>query len=156
VTVIALNLKTAAGTQFTNFNFTDFVKLNGKYYGFNSDGIFTLDTAETDDGTDIDAYFGLVTSNFGISNLKRIRSGFVHYEGGRLKATVRFDDNAEFSSFVSPLHTGQAVGKFKGRRDYKGGFIQLKIENVDGSDFSVDQIDVIPFILRLKPSGFVV
>jgi len=153
LTTIALNLKISAGSQFTNYNFTDFVKVDGVSYGFDSDGIHSLDTADNDNGTDIDAYFSLLNSDFGIANNKRIRKGFVGYEGGNIEVTLRYDDKSEYTTEVTPIPTNQGFGTFKGRHDYIGGHIQLKVGNVDGDDFSIDSISIIPFILRLKPSG---
>jgi len=153
MTTIAVNLKNSAGSQFTNYNYTDFVKVGDVVYGFNSDGIHSLDTADKDNATDIDAYFTLVNSDFGIANNKRIRKGFVGYEGGEIEVTIRYDDKSEYTVPVTPVTTGQHVGVFKGRHDYLGSHIQIKVGNVDGDDFSVDSISIIPFILRLKPGG---
>lgn len=155
MTTIALNLRLGGqgGSQFTNYNFTDFVKVGNVSYGLNSSGIHSLDTSDSDNGTDIDAYFSILSINLGVPNQKRIRSGFVNYEGGEIEVTQRFDDRIEHTAEVTPVKPGQGIGKFKGNHAYKGANIQIKVGNVDGDDFSIDQIDIIPFILRLKPSG---
>jgi len=151
MTTIAFNPKVDAGTQFTNYNFTDFVTIGGVTYGLNSDGMFSLDTKADDNGTDIDAYFAIVMTNLGISNQKRVRSGIISGEGGEIKVIIIFDDDSEHTEFVTPSGTG--AGIFHGIRTQKGEYFQLKIQNIDGSDFSIDQIDVRPLILGLKPRG---
>lgn len=151
MTTLSLNLKNNAATQFANYNYKDFVTVGGTTYGLNDNGIFSLDTNDTDNGIAIGAYFSIIMTNLGIANQKRIRSGIISGEGGDLKVTIIFDDDSQYEAYVTPSGTG--AGKFNGIRSQKGEYFQIKIQNVNGSDFSIDQIDVTPIILGLKPSG---
>jgi len=151
MTTIAFNPKVDASTQFINYNFTDFVTVGSVTYGLNSSGMFSLDTKADDNGTDIDAYFAIIMTNLGIPNQKMIQSGLISGEGGGIKVTLIFDDDSEHTEFVTPSGTG--AGIFYGIRSQKGEYFQIKVQNIDGSDLSIDQIDVTPIILGRKPSG---
>jgi hypothetical protein len=56
---------------------------------------------------------------------------------------------------VSPNHSGnqQHTMKVSVGRNGKGRYWMLRIDNVNGSDFSVDAISVLPILMSRKPSG---
>jgi hypothetical protein len=59
-----INTTTGALTRYTNFGFHRIIRINGKYYGLKSDGLFILE-GETDNGIPIDsrARTGLIRAN---------------------------------------------------------------------------------------------
>lgn len=141
-----------AVTQFCNFNFNSFCKINGKHYGANDSGIFKL-TGNDDAGTDIDAFFELIVSDFGISNMKRPRSAYVGGESeGRLTFTLK-DNEANQRTYSFNLDTGskQSSGKIDIGRDGQGRYWQVRIDNTNGVYFAVDFIELVAFILGRKP-----
>ena len=149
---ININLANMATTQFCNFNFNSFCKIGDKHYGANSSGIFEL-TGNDDAGVDIDAFFELVLSDFGVSNIKRIRSIYVGGQvNGGLLLTIKDDEN---NSRVYPLNLSsgnvQSSGKVSVGRDGLGRYWQVRIDNVSGCYFAVDFIEVLLTILGRKP-----
>ena len=60
---IALELKALAPTQYTNYGFNSMIMLGGTLIGANENGLFELD-GEDDNGTNIDAYFVPVNTDF--------------------------------------------------------------------------------------------
>lgn len=146
-------LSLLAVTQYAKYNFDSMCKLGDVYLGCNEDGIFEL-TGSKDNTTDIDAFFELPATDFGLSNQKRIRRAYLGYEAdGQLMLEVKDDDdNTRRYPINVPLKdlrqhgTTVPVG-----RDGKGRYWGFKMENVNGSDFSIDSIDVSVMLLGKKP-----
>ena len=151
---LALNLRQIAPSQYANYNFNSMCKFGDDYIGANEGGIFTLDSGSTDAGTNIDAAFELFTTDFGIPSQKRIRSYYIGYEtDGRLILKIKDDDNNE-RPFTLPAEVGgnkQVSAKINPGRDGKGRYWMTRIENVEGSDFSIDTIIATLIVLPKKP-----
>ena len=151
---IALNLKRVAPSQYTNYNFNSMCIFNGLPIACNEDGIFSLDDSETDNGTEIDSYIELPTTDFGELRSKRFRKMFVGYEtSGNLKVTVVVDGGTAKSFILTAGQTAQIQHRdiLPMTRDQKGVYWVISIENVDGCDFSLDNIEgVINFLTKSR------
>lgn len=153
---ICLNLKGAQPSQWARYNFNSMAKIGGKYVGANDQGLFALNTGGHDNGDPIDAFLELVTSDWGIAHQKRIRSLYVGFEtDGDLIISVKDDDDNERNYVISPHHTAnkQHSARVPGSRDGKGRYWSIRIDNVNGSDFSIDMIEVIPIVLNRRPAA---
>lgn len=142
---IATNLKNQALTQYDNYNFNSIVEFEGKVYGASESGLFTLDDATTDNGAAIDAWFEFWIGDAGAINMKRIRA--FHFGGeftGGLQLEV-VNDDGEVSNFdvsVSLVGNQQHGVRVFATRNMMGRYWKMRVFNADGSDFSVDRIDV--------------
>jgi hypothetical protein len=146
-------LSLLAVTQYAKYNFDGMCKLGDVYLGCNGDGIFEL-TGGKDNATDIDAFFELPATDFGSPNQKRIRRAYLGYEAdGQLVLEFKYDDNNVRRYPVNTVlkDLRQHGGVVPIGRDGKGRYWGFKIENVNGSDFSVDSIDVSVMLLGKKP-----
>ena len=95
---ITIRLENQAISQYDHYDFNSFCKIGDTYLGANSSGIFTLG-GDDDNGTDINAIFALILSDWGVSNVKRIRKIFLGYEtNGSLTVKVRNEEGNERSS----------------------------------------------------------
>jgi hypothetical protein len=158
---LVLQLTGLRPSQYGNYNFNSMCKFGDTYLGANESGIFEIDSTEFDntaDGTgdDIESFFELLTTDFGIANPKRIRSLYFGYEAdGNLLITVYDDDNNERHYILEPNHipNKQSSAKVSIGRDGKGRYYTFRIDNISGADFSIDNIEVVPVILNRKPSG---
>jgi len=148
---IATNLKRMASTQYSNFNFNSMCMFNGVALGANSDGIYSLFDADDDDGTDIDAFFELLTTDFGTLKTKKVR--FVHVgleSSGDLKIKFQVDEGTEQSFIIPAKKIGQLqhrAYRVDGRNDLRGTYWRARVENTGGCDFSVDSIEAVLMIL---------
>ena len=125
---------------------------NGIPIAANEDGIYQLDNQDNDSGTRIDAFFEVITSNFGINNAKRMRKGFIGYESsGNMVLKVTADDEKEQSYFLKPVKKQQLQHKtlIPLSRDIKGDYFTYRFENQNGCDFSVDSFDVTAVLLGM-------
>lgn len=147
-----VNLSNTAITQFCNYNFNSFCKIGDKHYGANDSGIFELDGTD-DAGTDIDAFFELILSDFGISNIKRIRSVFVGGEAnGKLTLTLKDDENnSRTYNLVLTSSSKQSSSKVDVGRDGQGRYWQVRVDNTNGVYFAIDSIELLAIILGRNP-----
>ena len=147
---ISLNLKRLAPTQYRNFNFNSMCVFQGQPLATSVDGLYSLDDANDDDGTDINSYVEFPTSDLGQLVAKRFRKMYIGYEtSGSIVVTVKVDGDIEQSYTLSPDQVGQIQhrGILPMSRSQKGVYWIFKVENVDGADFSVDNIEGIPVVM---------
>ena len=153
---ICLSLEKIAPSQYGNYNFNSFCKFGDRYLGANEDGIFVLGEDDLDNLVQIEAFFRLLTTDFGLPSQKRIRSVHVGFEtDGTLKITVGTDEENEVETELVAVNrtNKQHSQKVPIGRDLKGRYWELEIRNVDGADFSVDSIIAYPIILGNKPES---
>lgn len=147
-----INLSSMAVTQYCEYDFNSFCKIGNKYFGASESGIFEL-TGDDDAGTDIDAFFELIVSDWGISNVKRIRTAYIGGEAdGALKLTLK-DDEDNLRVYTINLTSGskQSSAKVSIGRDGVGRYWQIRIDNTNGGYFAIDFIEVLAIILGRKP-----
>ena len=149
---LCINLANMAITQYCDYNFNSFCKIGDKHYGATDDGIFEL-VGDTDNGEDIDAWFELPMSDFGISNVKRLRRIYIGYEAtGDLIIKVKDNEDNERSYPLDNIALDKQIGgEVTIERDQLGRYWGLRIDNVRGAYFAVDSIEVVPVILGRKP-----
>jgi hypothetical protein len=149
---LCLHLDGGQISQLGNHDFTCMVTVDEAGYGGKSDGLFQLNSGDDDNGDDIEAFFELITSDFGIPNKKRMRLYNIGYETkGTLKFIVTVDDDTDnkktYSLEPGSVRNRQHNSKFHGHRDQMGRYWMERIENTDGCDFSIDHIELFPTIL---------
>jgi len=136
-----------ATTQRTGFPFTSMCRFGGNFLCTSDSGLFSLG-GDNLDGTDIDSYFEPITTDFGISNQKRLRFVYIGFEAaGDLQLNVTADEQTERTYTITPTKTGQQKIRVAIGRDGKGRYWNFRIKNVSGCDFSIDNIDVLPVVL---------
>lgn len=149
-----INLTNMAVMQYCNYSFNSFCKIGDKYFGATTSGIFEL-SGDSDNGSIIGAFFELVVSDFGISNVKRIRSVYVGYEAkGDLLVTVKDNEDNKRSYTLEHIFSSydrQTGGRCSVGRDGLGRYWQIRIDNVEGVYFAVDTIELALIILGRKP-----
>ena len=149
---LSVNLSNPSIVQWCDFDFNSFCRIGEKFYGANDSGIFEL-TGDSDNGENIDAFFELLNSDFGISNMKKIRSMYVGGEAnGGLTLTLKDDEN-NLRLYTLNLTSGnvQSSGKVAVDRAGIGRYWQIRIDNVGGAYFAIDSIEVLAIILGRKP-----
>jgi len=148
---VMTNLRGAASAQELNWDYTSMVYFNGERFGTNTTGLYEICCGQTDDGTAIDAYFILATTDFGIENNKHIRKVYVGLETtGSLILELTADGRTTRTYSMSTSVSGQQRLRIPIGRDISGRYWTAKISNVNGSDFSIDKIEVLPIV---KSSG---
>ena len=147
---ISLNLKQVAHTQYRNYDFNSMCVFNGKPIAASSDGIFSLEDAETDNSTKINSLVEFPTTDLGQLITKRFRKLYVGYEtSGSIVFSFTVDDSITASSVLYPNKKNQKQhrGIVNMSRAHQGTYWMFKITNVSGCDFSLDNIIGVPIVL---------
>jgi len=150
---VRTNMKGIASTQYSNYPFTGFCIFNGQIVGAGPGGISKLCTGDDDDGTDIDAYFIPLMSNFGSMNEKRVEFIYTSYQAdGNIKVSITGDEKTTIGPYtiITNLTQGQQRRGTRVGRGLSWTYGTLKIENVDGSYFAVDAIQA---LVNIKSHG---
>jgi hypothetical protein len=117
-----------ATTQRIGFSITSGCKFNGKYLA-TIDGALVELGGDTYGGTQIEAYFAPVMTNFGDMRQKRMRYAYLDFEAeDALICKVKTDEQQKKRVTIG--------------RDGQGSSWSVTIQNTNGCDFSVDGIDV--------------
>lgn len=149
------NTKSDAITQYKNFMFDSYANFRGKMLCGNSDGIFSHE-GDNDNGTSISAYVLTPNTDLYTANQKRIRKAYIGYQtDGSIRFSIYDDEN---NIRVYDLDVIRAREKQGGQvlpvdRNGKGRYWQFKIENINGADFSIDDLRALFVLLNRKPSG---
>ena len=155
---LSFNTRNMAISQFCGMRFDSFAVLDdGRVFAADADrGLYEFAGAGTDDNAQINAKVRTGLTDFGAANQKRIRSIYFGGEAtGDITLSTRNDEGNEREYTFTPENTDgtQQSAKLFGGRDGKGRYWDFQVENVDGCDFGIDQVDVVPITLGRKPSG---
>jgi len=146
---LCTNLKTAkATTQFTNYDFNSFCNFNGMSLAAGDEGLFELG-GNLDNGQRIDAYFEPIVSSWGTLNAKHIRYFYVGYEcDGELELSL-LNQGTKFATYniPCPIPNTQLKTRITISKDPAQVYWAFGIGNINGSDFSIDEINAL-FITR--------
>jgi len=144
---LALNTRINAASQYDGFDFNSYAVFNGVLLGANEDGIFSLFDARTDAGAHIAAYFDTAKVDWGSQYVKNFLKAYIGFEAdGDLSLNVTADDGSPGTRTLSNrlVFNQQHGNRVDLDRSVRGRYFQLRIENVNGSDFSIDSISLLP------------
>lgn len=151
---LKMNTRNQAVTQYVNYDFNSFCEFNGKILAASPDGLYEIESGNKDDGANIDAFFELPNTDFGMANNKRIRTIYAGYTADNDLSFTVVDDEDKETTYTLPLNKSgkQNVSKLNAGRFYnKGCYYQIKISNTAGCYFDFDFIKMIMIILTKKP-----
>jgi len=141
---LCLNIRNLAVTQHNCYPFNSFTSLMGSIYGSNTDGIFKIQRGNI-----------AANATFWINMSRTERIRFLQFHGefsGSLRVTVKCDDGTTRYYIATPRKLGLKQHEFKIaiRRDNGiGTYYAITVENINGSDFSLDRIEITPIQRRL-------
>lgn len=155
----SMNTDTRALTKFTNYPFNSFLRTpSGKTYGV-SEGALCRLGGNTDAGEQINAKLRLGMSDLGTRRVKRTPALYVGFTGDgdmRIKAIyaspVDGQREAHIYRMKPRLGDNPDANRRKIGKGLKAVYFDYELENVDGSDFSIDviEIHVLPLDRRLR------
>lgn len=152
---VCLNTEINAPSQYAGFLFDSMCVFNGEIIGCGPSGIYEH-KGENDDTLPILAFFRLYSTRLGTSKQKRLKR--VYIEGkfvSYLQATSIFDmlDASTYLIECPPVMTSAQL-KVPANYTDNGASVGLRITNIGGSDFSVDNITADVVLLALPPKKF--
>lgn len=141
-------------SSYDNYGFNSFAEIDGEYYGAAETGLYKL-TGDTDDGQDIAARIKSLMLDFGTSRMKRVRSAYLGYTAsGKLLLKVKAVSGGqlvehwfEARNVTADAPREQRVNLAMG---IKSRYWQYELENVDGADFEIAELEMHPLILQRR------
>lgn len=137
---VVINLANRSITEYSNYEFTSFARHGDKILATGAGGVYLLE-GDTDNGTPISSYIKTVKDDFGSSSLKNVSDCYVGFKGGNLTVQASYDG-------VSGSRQGVGMAnKFSNKKanlskGESGRYFELKLSNVNGSDFDIDTIEL--------------
>lgn len=160
---VSINLESLAPAQFLNYNFNSYCVFGDKCIAANEDGIFVLDQTQMDETSEdtrerIEAMYESGPTDFGIRAEKRVRKAALSLEAtGTLELTVKVAEGTKDQIEVQKLpffdDSRQHVVQVPIGRKLKGRYFSWAIKNVQGADFSVDEVEGFIDVLTRKPDN---
>lgn len=153
-----VNTETRAATQYENFPFNSFAALDGRYFAAADDGVYRLG-GDQDDGEAIRARFRVGLNNLGTGKEKRMPAMYWGYraDGGLVLKVITTEPTGEKVENWYALRPRGAGAPREGRtqigRGIKAVFWDFEVENLDGSDFEIDSLELYPMILDRRVRG---
>jgi hypothetical protein len=147
------NLHTGAPFTYTNYPFNSFAVAGTRQFGCTDNGIYEL-IGNDDDGTSIDAVIRSGLMDFGTAYVKNMELAYLGYSSsGELILKVIDTDGGEKRSMLYTLsETNNAVAENRLilGRGVKARYWQFEVTNVNGADFLLDTLDMLPVILNRR------
>jgi hypothetical protein len=138
-----MNTRTGAVTEYQNFAFNSYAKINGKYYGASESGLYEL-SGDDDAGTNIDWVVKTGQIDNQISYLKRMPEIVV---GLRQLGSIRFrvhpDDNTYYDYPMPPYKSGNLyqhrvlIGK-----GLRSRYFAVEMQAINNSKIELDSLNL--------------
>ena len=145
-----LNLfKKGLVSTFTNYRFNSYANINGVLFGAKSSGMYSL-TGELDALLPINAKITWPVLKLGTTNTKQVRA--IKYFG-RLddSAEISVNDDGELTWNISLFNSDRDIDalEISGYFPFtaRGEYLQFELDNVNGSDFLLDRLELAFYVL---------
>lgn len=149
---LALSYNTQSGgiSEFTNYAFNSF----SYPYAANSDGIYKLDDSIDDNGVAIDASIRTGLMDFGTSLKKQVPVAYIGLteEGRCLLRVISTDHGIKKERWYEVNARNNALDntRIKMGKGVKGRYWQFELSNIEGEDFGIESLEMLPFILKRR------
>jgi hypothetical protein len=148
VTTWAINTRTGAVTEYTNYDFNSFAKMGNKYLAASSDGLYEL-LGDDDDGTDIISKMKTGFAQFAGSHLCHFKAIYLGVRNGGsyyLRIETAEGTNTTYELVAEDMKTTRVqVGK-----GLRARYFSFELENVDGQDFDLESIEFVPMVVQRR------
>lgn len=147
VTTWAMNTRTHAVTEYTNYSFNSFARMGDRYLGATKDGLYDL-SGDTDNGTDIIADIKSGFAQFAGVHLSSFKGAYIAARGGGsyvLRIYTGTGQEYHFSVATDSMKTAR-VDMGKGIRARYFAFELISA----GQDFDLDSLEFIPLIAKRR------
>lgn len=151
---VVMHTESNALTTYSNYQFNSFAQFGGVYLGANDSGIFALSGA-TDNGVLIAAAARVGITDFSTSHLKRVDRCYVGYrtDGNMVLRVVTDERTTRDYLLTATGKTGLHGNHVRIGKGLAARYWQFEIRNKDGSDFTLDTIELKPTPLRRRVGG---
>ena len=143
--LMSLNFKNMAPTQLGDIYANSLGVFNGELFVASASGLhkFVSPSSEDDDLEVVSAYFELPYSLLGYNGNKSPRSLLI---SGRILGAIQVDvtdEEGDTVTYTTPVLDTYSGAKIALQSNQRGRYFIVKVKNLDGSYFSIDQIDMV-------------
>lgn len=147
ITTWAINTRNGAVTEYSNYNFNSFAKINNKYFGAADAGLYEL-TGDDDAGTDIIAQIKSGFAQFGGSRFTSFKAAYLGMRGeGDFVLKVETGDGKTYNYAVvgkdmqtTKVHMGKGL---------RARYFAFELIST-GQDFDLDDIEFMPLVAQRR------
>lgn len=148
MTTWAINTRTGAVTEYTNYEFNSFAKFGNKYLAASSDGLYEL-LGNNDDGTNIIAKMKTGFAQFAGSHLCHFKAIYLGVRNGGtyyLRIETAEGTTTTYQLEAEDMKTTRIqVGK-----GLRARYFAFELETVDGQDFDLESIEFVPLVVQRR------
>ena len=145
---IVVNIRNRANTEYTNYSFNSLASFKGLSLGANSTGIYKLDTGNMDVDEPINWQIRTGFIDLEQHLKQKIRQAWFSYKSnGDIKVTVVLPNGESYEYDLEITNIYEDGQKVKFGKGIKSKYIQIDMQDIDGS--SLD-LDVIKFLYQKK------
>lgn len=147
---LVLNTENTAVSEYSNFAFNSYAYLQGQLLACKDDGLYLLG-GDTDNGTEIEAILRTGLMDFGTSNKKILTDAYIGYttSGRLLLKTLSTEGGTKqerWYELTAVTADSPTANRVKTAHGVKARYWQFEIRNLDGNDFELEKIEVLPVI----------
>jgi hypothetical protein len=144
VTTWAINTRTNAVTEYTNYNFNSFAQRGLKYIAANSTGIYELD-GDTDNGASINADIISAFMQMNGSKLSGLKGIYLAIRGGGQYFIKVINGDGREYIYEALGQPGLMTTKVNVGKGLRARYIAFQLTST-GQDFDVDSLEFIPML----------
>lgn len=152
-TVYTMNLAHRGMTKYTHMDFTRIGRFKDKIIGIGPSGYYTIDdSVSTANGANINATIQSGQIDFGEQNAKRIPAVYLGYRAaGDILVTLQNDAEGALSyTLAANQDSGLTQRRVLTARGRRGRYWRLTLQNVNGADFDIDNVELFVEILKRR------
>lgn len=146
-TTWVINTRTGAATEYDNYAFNSFARIDNRYLGASSSGLYEL-LGDDDDGTDIIAHIKSGLAQWGGSKFTMFKAAYLGIRGGGdfVLKVVTGDGKTYIYEVSSQDVKTTKVNVGKGIRTRYFAFELIS----SGQDFNLDTIEFVPLVVERR------
>ena len=154
-TGIVMNTTNFGNTEYQDYSFGSLGQFNKKYFGTKEDGIYLLE-GDKDGAADIDAVAKTGLTRFKSMYNKRVPEAFLGLRSDGVLVlkthTTNYTDGTVTERYNTIVQSSPSMGvkRIKMSKGVKAVYWQFELVNVDGADFTMDTMEMVPIELTRK------
>jgi len=132
-----------------DFSFTHSATFGQDSLFADSTGLYILE-GDSDDGVDIESSITTASMDLGTTNLKRVNKLYLGTNANKLVVVARVEN--KYSARYKMIHNDDFIGlrMIDLGKGLKGYLWQFRLQNMDNSEFDIDDIEILPMVLGRK------
>lgn len=139
--VWVVNADTQASSFYEGYPFNSFAKIDGRYYGAKTDGVYLLE-GDDDDGVPIQASASFGKQDWGSKQRKQLMKAYAGMSStGVMVLKVVVNDTTEYLYEARRADAHMRTQRFDLGHGLRANFVTFELFNQDGCDFELDSIE---------------